>query len=148
MFIGKKRAWEIPEAQATSESVFLNRRRVLAGAGFIGGSALVSGMLFPPRASAAADDPSASLYPAPRNDAYKIEREITPEDINGTYNNFYEFGSHKRIYKAAQALPIRPWDVKIDGLVEAEKTIGRRAYRVASACTSGTPAKTSPTERA
>ena len=48
---------------------------------------------------------------------------MTGEEITSKYNNFYEFGSHKQIAKAAQALEIRPWTVTIDGLVEQEKTI-------------------------
>ena len=60
----------------------------------------------------------------PRNDAYKFSRPITPEDIATTYNNFYEFGSHKRIASAAQALPIRPWEIAIEGDVEKPFKIG------------------------
>jgi sulfoxide reductase catalytic subunit YedY len=41
-----------------------------------------------------------------------------------TYNNYYEFGSQKQIHQAAQKLPIRPWTVTIDGLVEQKKTVG------------------------
>ncbi len=40
-----------------------------------------------------------------------------------TYNNFYEFGSHKKISQAAQALKIRPWTVRVDGMVETEMEI-------------------------
>ncbi|HEU0155769.1 MAG TPA: protein-methionine-sulfoxide reductase catalytic subunit MsrP, partial [Stellaceae bacterium] len=40
------------------------------------------------------------------------------------YNNFYEFGSEKEIADDAQALKIRPWTIKIDGLVEKPFTIG------------------------
>lgn len=45
-------------------------------------------------------------------------RSVTPEAIATTYNNFFEFGSHKQIWRAAQALPSRPWEIKVDGLVE------------------------------
>jgi sulfoxide reductase catalytic subunit YedY len=70
---------------------------------------------------AAADalvDLNGDLYPAPRNEAYQLDRPITAEALASTYNNFYEFGSHKRISKAAQRLKIRPWEISIDGLVE------------------------------
>ena len=40
------------------------------------------------------------------------------------YNNFYEFGFDKNIAAAAQKLPIRPWTVKFDGMVEKEMTVG------------------------
>ncbi|MEM9279812.1 MAG: protein-methionine-sulfoxide reductase catalytic subunit MsrP, partial [Pseudomonadota bacterium] len=38
--------------------------------------------------------------------------------------NFYEFGSHKQISAAAQALKIRPWEILVDGEVEKPMTIG------------------------
>ena len=64
-------------------------------------------------------DPTKDLYPAKRNEKYAIgDRAITPEEINGNYNNFYEYGTSKNVNKAAQALKIRPWTVKIDGMVE------------------------------
>ena len=48
---------------------------------------------------------------------------MTDEFDATTYNNFYEFGSHKSIYKAAQALKTNPWSITIDGLVDNPKTI-------------------------
>ena len=36
------RGWEIPEREATPESVFHNRREILRGMGFIGVSALLA----------------------------------------------------------------------------------------------------------
>ena len=74
-------------------------------------------------AKAAPEDPTADLYPMKRNPAYTLDREITDEKWPLIYNNFYEFGSHKRVAKAAQKLKIRPWQVKIDGLVEKEMTL-------------------------
>ena len=69
-------------------------------------------------------DPSAGLYPAKRNDKYTLDRPITDAKYSTTYNNFYEFGTDKDIADAAQALPIRPWTIKIDGMVEKPMTIG------------------------
>lgn len=62
---------------------------------------------------------TADLYPVDRNPAYTVEREMTEKSKALTYNNFYEFGSHKSISQAAQAMRIRPWTVVIDGLVES-----------------------------
>ena len=75
-------------------------------------------------AAAADADPSAKLYPFKRNDTYKLDRPLTPADLVTSYNNYYEFGSSKDISDAAQALPIRPWTVTIDGMVEKPITIG------------------------
>jgi sulfoxide reductase catalytic subunit YedY len=118
MLIKRVRGWEIPERMATPEDVFLNRRTLLAGAGL----GLIGGAL---SATAQDADPSADLYPAPMNGKYDLlGRTITPESVNANYNNFYEFGSSKRVAQAAQALKTRPWTIKIDGLVEKEQTIG------------------------
>ena len=47
----------------------------------------------------------------------EVEDAITPQEITSTYNNFFEFGSSKRIAEAAQALKIRPWTITLDGMV-------------------------------
>lgn len=120
MLIRKHRGWEIPEREVTSEDVFLNRRSFLQAAGLGAAGLAASGLA---QSVAASDEtiPTADLYPAQRNLRYRVERDITPERENFTYNNFYEFGSHKRIYKEAQNLVIRPWTVTIDGLVDKPK---------------------------
>lgn len=116
-------SWYLPESSATSESAFLNRRQLIKGLG-LGGLAVSTGSLINSRfAHANMEDPSTGLYPVTRNKKYTLERAITPEEINTKYNNFYEFGSHKQIYAAAQALQIRPWEIEIDGEVEKPMTI-------------------------
>src|SRR5499427_2223956 len=120
MNVIRRRGWELPERTATPEHLFFNRRAFLAATG---------ALLAAPGAAAAqrvADlpDPSAGLYPVKRNDKYLLDRPITDEAINTTYNNFYEFGSSKTISRAAQALRVRPWTVKIDGMVSKPIEIG------------------------
>ncbi|WP_404422225.1 protein-methionine-sulfoxide reductase catalytic subunit MsrP [Thalassospira australica] len=117
MLIRRKKGWEIAERDVTPESVYKNRRQFLKGiaAGSIGAAAA---SLPIGRALAQAADPTADLYPAMRNPAYVVDRAITDKSKALTYNNFYEFGSHKFISEAAQAMKIRPWTVKIDGMVE------------------------------
>src|SRR3954463_6598300 len=120
MYVIRRRGWELPEHQATPEHLAFSRRTVLAAA---------AAALFSPGPASAqrvADlpDPTADLYPAKRNEKFALDRPITDETINGAYNNFYEFGSSKTIAKAAKALKVRPWTVKIDGMVEKEREIG------------------------
>ena len=130
MLIKRRRGWEIPESRATPESVFLNRRSLLIGggaavaAGAIGGVALLNRGGRIGTAQAASGDPTRDLYPAARNARYTVERAITPEEVSTNYNNFYEYGTSKRIAEAAEALKTRPWEVRIDGLVEKEFTLG------------------------
>jgi methionine sulfoxide reductase catalytic subunit len=122
MNVIKRRGWELRESEATPEHVFLRRRDFLAGAAV---AAIAAG----PGAALAqriADlpDPTGDLYPAKRNDRFVLDRPLTEESLNVTYNNFYEFGSSKTIAKAAQSLKLRPWNVRIDGLVEKPFEIG------------------------
>ena len=130
MLFKRKRGWEVPESAATDEKTYIDRRKLLAGLG-IGGAILVApaairmgGESEPEAAAPAEIDPSAGLYPVQRNPAYTVQRALTPEREAVTYNNFYEFGSHKNIHRAAQKLPIRPWEVRIDGMVEKPLTVG------------------------
>ncbi len=117
MLIRRIQGWEIPESEATAEDVFLNRRQFMKeGLGLAAGIGLATAL---PGAARA-----ALSYPAPRNPRYVLDRPVTDEAVNTSYNNFYEFGSHKRIASAAQKLRISPWDIRIDGLVEKEMTLG------------------------
>jgi sulfoxide reductase catalytic subunit YedY len=131
MHIRKKRAWKLPEKAATPEGVHLDRRRILAGLG-LGGAILAAPAVLrmapermpgAPAEPEAAPDPWADLYPAERNSAYALDRPLTAESWATSYNNFYEYGSHKQIASAAQALRVQPWTVTIDGMVETERTL-------------------------
>lgn len=122
MLIRTPKGWTLPESAATPESTYLDRRRFLKGlaagpllAAASSAFAWFAGTVQPPPEAA---DPSAGLYPVARNDRYRAERPLTAEAYVARYNNFYEFGSHKEIYRAAQKLPLRPWTVAVDGLVE------------------------------
>jgi len=121
MLVRTRRDWELPESTATPEAVFLNRRALLRAAGFAG-----LGMAATPVGALAQrkdEDPSAGRYPARQNSKYVLDRPLTEEKHATNYNNFYEFGTSKYVADAAQKLPIRPWTVKIDGLVSRPQTI-------------------------
>jgi sulfoxide reductase catalytic subunit YedY len=119
MLIKRKRGWELPESRVTPEAIYHERRTLLkglaAGPILLGAPALLSGA-----ALAETTDPTASLYPFPHNNKFTPGkgRKLTPYKIATTYNNFYEFGSQKQIWQAAQALKSYPWTVTIDGMVE------------------------------
>ena len=121
MLIKRRRGWEIPENQATPEAVYLNRRQLMRGAA--GGSIVAASTLLTNPLLAQEADPSAKLYPVKRNDAFKLDRPVTEERLATSYNNFYEYGTDKSITSSAKRLQIRPWTVKIDGMVEKEMTV-------------------------
>jgi methionine sulfoxide reductase catalytic subunit len=125
MLIKAKRGWELPDSTATPEHVFRDRRRFCAA--LAAGPILAAiGGPFGARMLHAQDvpaDPSAALYPAPRNPRYTLDRPLTAEEYATSYNNFYEFGSSKDIKDEAQSLSVRPWDITIDGMVETPTVI-------------------------
>lgn len=134
MLIRIKKSWELPERVVTPEATYLNRRTLMkAMAGLVagGGLAACSDAAAPPMVSAAnaAETPMADMPAAPelvydRNDAYVAGRPVTPENLNVTFNNFYEYGSHKSIAEAANSeLRPRPWQITIDGAVETPITL-------------------------
>jgi sulfoxide reductase catalytic subunit YedY len=126
MLIRSRHGWELPESAATPEDVFLNRRALLKAAAAAPAIAAAGSILTGPafgQTEVAADDPTAKLYPVQRNPHYVIDRAITDPSQATTYTNFYEFGSQKNIWRMAQNLKLRPWTVKIAGMVEQEKTV-------------------------
>ena len=147
MHIMRRRGWELPEHMATSEHLFFDRRAFLKAAG-AAAMTLTPAAAMAQRAADAPDpngdyldrlrrflrggedhaieqaDLTKDLYPAKRNEKFVLDRPVTDEALNTTYNNFYEFGTSKSIMRAAQALKVRPWTVKIDGMVEKPMEVG------------------------
>ena len=130
MLIKSPRGWERPLSQSTPESLFRNRRSLVkalaAGPILAAAPFALSGCDDAPKVAAKPPepDPSAHLYPVSRNERYTLDRPITPAVLATSYNNYYEFGSSKSVVREAQALPLRPWMVSIDGLVEKPIEIG------------------------
>jgi sulfoxide reductase catalytic subunit YedY len=132
MRIRRRRGWELPEGEATPENLVLHRRALMAAAG-------AGAMLAPAAASAQwllrrGDTPSdpwgrnpADLPDLPgssRNLRYQPGRALSPEREAITYNNFYEFGTDKGIWSTALRMPVRPWTVRVDGMVEQPGEFG------------------------
>ena len=126
-FLRVPRGWEIPEGEATPESIYeqFTRRRFLrdlALAGLGAGATLLAGPAMleadnrqkQPRSFPA----SPSVYPARRNPKFTLDRPLTDEKIAASYNNFYEFSEQKEeVAKLAARFETRPWTVEIAGLV-------------------------------
>jgi sulfoxide reductase catalytic subunit YedY len=123
------KSWEIPENEVTPEAAFYNRRRflkTLVGAGL--GATILPIVGCQESASSenvelekTLDKPK--LTGVKLNSAFaEVDRPITNEKLAGQYNNFYEFGSGKSIWQAAQALPTDNWKVEVTGLVKNPRT--------------------------
>lgn len=120
MLLKFRKSWEMKESKATSELVFLKRRALVKG--IAAGAALGPGLTLGPKSLLARE--TGLRFPAVKNLRYRIDRNVTPEKLVTSYNNFYEFGSHKEIASVAQALKIRPWRVILDGLVDEKLELG------------------------
>ncbi|GBD40800.1 Protein-methionine-sulfoxide reductase catalytic subunit MsrP [bacterium HR39] len=116
----RRRPWDEREDRVTPPEAVLGRRRFLQGSGAVATAPLFGwfeGRSEPPPEPAIAPE----RYPAARSPRFAdAGRPLTPERYALSYNNFYEFGTGKDVADAAQALRLRPWTVRIDGLVERE----------------------------
>ena len=93
-------------SEITPRDVYLNRRTLLASAA----AGLFAGALTNTANAAALDATKSPLSTA--------EKPTSLKDVT-SYNNFYEFGVQKTDPAAnAGTLKIKPWTVRIDGLVE------------------------------
>jgi len=113
MLIKIPRGWEIPDPQATPESVYFNRRELLKAAGFLGSAGLL-----------AAATEGKNPYPAKRNADFTLDRPITPEWAAEGYNNFYEFNQEDKtaVKDEVGKFVISPWKFQVGGLVNKPGT--------------------------
>ena len=105
-----RRGLSLPERSVTPREVYLDRRRLMAGAAALALGGAAAG---PARAARLAAKPS----PWSIADAPTAIEHVT------SYNNFYEFGVGKDDPKRhAGGLTTAPWSVAIDGLVARPAT--------------------------
>ncbi|NES25539.1 MAG: protein-methionine-sulfoxide reductase catalytic subunit MsrP [Symploca sp. SIO3E6] len=129
------KAWELPEVRATSANAYFNRRRLLKtmanfslGAGIASvlgckGSSAPNNTLVSANPALTATLELPSIEPFTLNPTFqKVDRPITDEVLAGQYNNYYEFGGSKSIWRASQALPTDNWQVEVTGLVKNPRT--------------------------
>jgi sulfoxide reductase catalytic subunit YedY len=141
------RPWERRlDRPVLDESLWPSRRQVVKALG-LGGAMLAGGPALAcqrgPATSGIEDDPvteyaastrwvpswapagGKDLYPAKRNEAYRIRRSLNPEDAAASYNNFYEFlpGGAGPVHEHVGGYVPEPWKVAIAGEVEEERTV-------------------------
>ena len=128
MLIRIKRGWEIPEREITPEEIYFNRRAFLKKLGISGLGAIgaLTGLGKWDNAVAANLSNTAdqsSLYPAKRNEKFKLDRPLTDEYAVTHYNNFYEFTTDKaRVADLVGNFTIHPWTIEVSGHVAKPKT--------------------------
>lgn len=113
MLIKHRHTWQETENGVTEETLYVNRRKFIAGAAAGVGAAMVAG----PAAFAAKGRVLNSLEF--QQSDYKLSDQLTAEEAVTNYNNFYEFGTGKSDpSKNAWSLEPTPWSVKVDGMVD------------------------------
>jgi len=119
MFI--KKPADIPSSEITPKSLYLNRRKFLAGAA---GAAAMAGVslreLVSPSTTVHADNKIDGI----KKSSFSTNETITPYKDVTNYNNYYEFSTDK--YEPAglaKNFKTRPWTVTIDGAVEKKQVL-------------------------
>ena len=97
---------DVRSSEITSQSVYLNRRALIASAAAITGISAF-GLPF--------SEAKAAKFATVKS-PLSVTEEPTPKDKITTYNNFYEFGLDKEDPSAnAHTLKISPWSVAVEG---------------------------------
>jgi methionine sulfoxide reductase catalytic subunit len=112
MLIRKPPPWQIPEREATPESLYLNRRR------FLEMSAAAAVMAVAVRGD---ENPKPGVK---RNEKYSLDRPLTEEKAAARHNIFDEFALERdKVWIAAKDFVTTPWKIHVGGQVKKHKTL-------------------------
>jgi methionine sulfoxide reductase catalytic subunit len=102
-------------SEITPEGIYLQRRDIIKNIALTGAVGSIGSLGLLNSAFAQSLQGNKSKY--------QLEDKITPYQDATTYNNYYEFGTDKADpAKAAKTLKLRPWTIKVEGLVNKPKT--------------------------
>jgi methionine sulfoxide reductase catalytic subunit len=105
-----RRPSDISPSEITPRDQYLRRREFMAGAAALGVGSVIATM----RGKAA----KAAPLEASKSSLSTTDEPLTPLKDIKSYNNYYEFGTDKEDpARNAHTLTIKPWRIKIDGLV-------------------------------
>jgi sulfoxide reductase catalytic subunit YedY len=118
-----KKAEDIRSSEITPKSLYLNRRKFLAGMA-IAGAASAAGIglrdMLSPRTSALAGTKIDGIQKSP----FSTTEAVTPYKDVTHYNNYYEFSTEKDgPAQLAQNFRTRPWKIKIEGDVAKKQEL-------------------------
>jgi methionine sulfoxide reductase catalytic subunit len=118
-----KKARDIASSEITPKSLYMNRRKFLAGAA-IAGAATVAGVRMRGLASPATVAHAGNKIDGIKKSTFSTTETVTPYKDVTNYNNYYEFSTDK--YEPAglaKNFRTRPWKVKIDGDVQNKQEL-------------------------
>ena len=97
-----KPRWQIKENNVSSENLYFNRRDFIKKTSIYLGSSTIAYNCFGKFGTASQNNINNLEFI--KNNKYNIISKITSENLSTKYNNFFEFGSTKNIWKEAQKL--------------------------------------------
>src|SRR5580704_4814027 len=116
-----KKPTDIPSSEITPKSLYLNRRKFLAGAALAAAAAGVGlREVVSPSVKVRANAKIDGIKPS----SFSTNETITPYKDVTNYNNYYEFSTDK--YEPAglaKDFKTRPWTVTIDGSVKKKQVL-------------------------
>ncbi len=120
---------DVRSHEITPQSVFLNRRKLIAGTGLIAGSALLG---LKPAQAALQKGPGKNTAIANVKEGYSklgAKDALTPYEAVTTYNNYYEFGMDKSdpAETSGKFKPL-PWTITVDGMCNKGGTFDLDAF--------------------
>src|SRR5215831_16759379 len=118
-----KKAADTKWSEVTPKSLYLNRRKFLAGSALVAAGAAIgleAACIASPNTTVEANAKIDNLKKSP----FSTTEKITPYKDVTNYNNYYEFSTDK--YEPAglaKNFKTRPWTVTIDGLVKKKQEL-------------------------
>jgi len=117
-----KKPSDIPSSEITPRSVYLNRRKFLAGSALAGAATLAGRALYELASPVSAR--ANTKIDGIQKSQFSTTEQITPYNDVTTYNNYYEFSTDKTgPSKLAGNFKTRPWKVTIDGAVTKKQVL-------------------------
>ena len=118
-----KKAEDIRSSEITPKSLYLNRRKFLAGVA-IAGAAAATGLGIKETVSPSQTVLAGNKIDGIKKSSLSTTETVTPAQTVTHYNNYYEFSTSKEEpADLAKNFRTRPWKVKIDGLVDKKQEL-------------------------
>ena len=117
-----KKPADIPSSEITPKSVYMDRRKFMAGAAATGAAALITGCVREVLSPSQKVEASGTKLQTSKSPLSTTETQTAFKDITN-YNNFYEFSTEK--YGPAELsknFKTRPWTLTVEGAVTKKKT--------------------------
>jgi len=119
-----KKAADIPSSEITPKSLYLSRRKFLAGTALAGAAVVAAEVGLHEIASPSSVAQANTKIDGIRKSPFSTSETVTPYKDVTNYNNYYEFSTDK--YEPAglaKNFKTRPWTVTIDGAVKKKQVL-------------------------